>query len=55
MILAEEDRKCNLAPRTGMVAALACGAVVHLYGLVNAIHNYDDILQLGAAPIFFFY
>lgn len=28
-----------------MVAALASGVVVHLFGLVNAIHNYDDILQ----------
>lgn len=48
MILAEEDRKCDLAPRTGMVAALASGVVVHLFGLVNILHNYDDIAQQPA-------
>ena len=34
------------AAEIGLVSALLCGFLVHLYGLVNAVHNYDDILQL---------
>ncbi len=29
-----------------VIAAFVCGVVTHLYGLVNTIHNYDDITQL---------
>lgn len=28
---------------TAFVAALVCGFVTHLFGLVNVLHNYDDI------------
>lgn len=28
---------------TAVVAALVCGFVTHLFGLVNVLHNYDDI------------
>ena len=28
---------------TTMVTALISGVIVHLFGLVNVLHNYDDI------------
>lgn len=28
---------------TAFLAAMTCGSVAHLFGLVNAMHNYDDI------------
>lgn len=31
--------------RVAVVAAALSGAVTHLYGLVNVLHNYDDIAQ----------
>lgn len=40
------QNKEKRAAKIGLLSALGCGLLVHLYGLVNAIHNYDDILQL---------
>lgn len=32
-------------PQTAALSAFLCGAVTHLFGLVNTMHNYDDIAQ----------
>lgn len=40
--------KWKTPPMTAGLAALLCGTGVHLFGLVNILHNYDDIAQLPA-------
>lgn len=36
---------CKTSEWTASIAALVSGLIVHLFGLVNVLHNYDDIAQ----------
>lgn len=38
-------KTCKTPERTASIAALISGVTVHLFGLVNVLHNYDDITQ----------
>lgn len=41
-----QQRKLTLPPeRLACVSAMVCGVVAHIFGLVNILHNYDNILQ----------
>lgn len=39
------DKKHRTPEWVGISAAFVCGVVTHLFGLVNVLHNYDDIAQ----------
>ena len=43
MILDKGTTKEMHLPRVAMLAAFLAGLAVHMFGLVNVIHNYDDI------------
>lgn len=40
------EKRWKTPQMTAMLAALLCGTGTHLFGLVNILHNYDDIAQL---------